>query len=72
MVGKCNRETKRRFKLNKIILAIDSTTITTIKTQLKWAGFHDQRSAIKLHVQLDICSYMFIYAKKSRRKFKHY
>lgn len=58
LIKKCNRTTKRNLKIDKIILAIDSTTITTSKTQLKWAGFHGQRSGIKLHVQLEVDSYM--------------
>ena len=54
VVSKLNRETRRSLKIHKKILAIDSTTITTSKTQMKWAGFHGQRSGIKLHVQLDV------------------
>ena len=54
VVSKLNRETRRSLKIHKKILAIDSTTITTSKTQMKCAGFHGQRSGIKLHVQLDV------------------
>jgi hypothetical protein len=58
IVSKLNRETRRSLKIHKKILAVDSTTITTSKTQMKWAGFHGQRSGIKLHVQLAVDAFM--------------
>lgn len=57
VLSQCDRKFRRRINkicgIEKKIQAIDSTTITTSKTQLKWAGFHGQRSGIKLHVRLD-------------------
>jgi len=58
LLKKCNRQCRRRLKINKDILAVDSTTITTSKTQLRWAGFHGQRAGIKLHVQFNSDSCM--------------
>lgn len=58
IIKKCNRKTRRSLKINKDILAIDSTTITTSKTQLKWAGFHGKSSGVKLHVQFNVDTYM--------------
>lgn len=58
LLEKCNRQCRRKLKIIKNILAVDSTTITTSKTQLKWAGFHGQRAGIKLHVQFNVDSLM--------------
>lgn len=58
LLTKCNRKCRRKIKINKNILSVDSTTITTSKTQLKWAGFHGQRAGIKLHVQFNVDSLM--------------
>lgn len=50
IVGRLNRATRRKLKLKKDLLAIDSTTITVGKTRLPWALYHGERSGIKLHV----------------------
>ncbi|WP_029501253.1 IS4 family transposase, partial [Kurthia huakuii] len=50
IVRRLNRATRRKLKLKKDLLAIDSTTITVGKTRLPWALYHGERSGIKLHV----------------------
>ena len=50
IVGRLNRAAKRKLKLKKELLAIDSTTITVGKSRLPWALYHGERSGIKLHV----------------------
>lgn len=68
-IEKCNRKFRRRTKKIKVIqekiLAVDSTTITTSKTQLKWAAFHGQKSGIKFHVQFDVENYMPVSVEES-------
>lgn len=48
--GKLNRAARRRLKIPKSLLSIDSTTITVGKTRLPWALYHGERAGIKLHV----------------------
>ncbi|MBO0588386.1 MULTISPECIES: IS4 family transposase [unclassified Sporosarcina] len=50
IVGKLNRAARRKLKMPKTLLSIDSTTITVGKTRLPWALFHGERAGIKLHV----------------------
>ncbi|OCS87050.1 IS4 family transposase [Caryophanon latum] len=50
IVGRLNRATRRKLKVKKDILAMDSTTITVGKNRLPWALYHGERSGIKLHV----------------------
>lgn len=50
IVNRFNRATRRKLKLKKDLLAIDSTTITVGKNRLPWALYHGERSGIKLHV----------------------
>ena len=50
IVSRLNRATRRKLKLKKELLAIDSTTITVGKNRLPWALYHGERSGIKLHV----------------------
>jgi len=54
----CNRKFRRSINkvkgVKKAIKAVDSTIITTSKTQMKWAGYKGQRSGVKLHVQYDV------------------
>lgn len=50
MIGKLNRAARRKSKLPKALLSIDSTTITVGKTRLPWALYHGERAGIKLHV----------------------
>jgi len=50
IVGKLNRAARRKLKMPKTLLAVDSTTITVGKTRLPWAVYHGERSGIKLHV----------------------
>lgn len=52
IVRKCNRETRRKLRIPKELLLIDSTTMTVGKTRLPWAPYHGERAAIKLHVAL--------------------
>jgi hypothetical protein len=53
---RCNRTTRRRLRIPKNLLLVDSTTITAGKSRLPWALFHGQRAGIKLHVALDATS----------------
>ena len=48
--GKLNRAARRRLKIPRSLLSIDSTTITVGKTRLPWALYHGERAGIKLHV----------------------
>ena len=48
--GKLNRAARRRLKILKSLLSIDSTAITVGKTRLPWALYHGERAGIKLHV----------------------
>lgn len=50
IVGRLNRSAKRKIKVKKELMAIDSTTITVGKNRLPWALYHGERSGIKLHV----------------------
>ena len=50
IVSRLNRAARRKLKLQKELLAIDSTTITVGKNRLPWALYHGERSGIKLHV----------------------
>jgi len=50
IVSRLNRAARRKLKLKKKLLAIDSTTITVGKNRLPWALYHGERSGIKLHV----------------------
>lgn len=50
IVGKLNRAARRKLNMRKILLSVDSTTITVGKTRLPWAVYHGDRSGIKLHV----------------------
>ncbi|WP_341302179.1 IS4 family transposase [Lysinibacillus sp. FSL H8-0500] len=50
IVGRLNRAARRKLKLKKDLLAIDSTTMTVGKNRLPWALYHGERSGIKLHV----------------------
>lgn len=50
VVGKLNRAARRKIKVPKSLLSIDSTTITVGKTRLPWAVYHGERAGIKLHV----------------------
>ena len=50
IVSRLNRAARRKLKLKKELLAIDSTTITVGKSRLPWALYHGERSGIKLHV----------------------
>ncbi|WP_337988297.1 IS4 family transposase [Lysinibacillus macroides] len=50
VIGKLNRAARRKIKLPKALLSIDSTTITVGKTRLPWALYHGERAGIKLHV----------------------
>lgn len=49
-MGKLNRAARRKLKMPKTLLSIDSTTVTVGKTCLPWAVFHGERAGIKLHV----------------------
>lgn len=53
LLSRCNRATRRRLRIPKDLLLVDSTTITVGKSRLPWALFHGQRAGIKLHVALD-------------------
>ena len=50
IVSRLNRAARRKLKLKKELMAIDSTTITVGKNRLPWALYHGERSGIKLHV----------------------
>ncbi|KOY81440.1 IS4 family transposase [Lysinibacillus macroides] len=50
IIGRLNRSARRSLKLEKELLAIDSTTMTVGKNRLPWALYHGERSGIKLHV----------------------
>lgn len=50
IVSRLNRAARRKLKLKKELLVIDSTTITVGKSRLPWALYHGERSGIKLHV----------------------
>ena len=50
IVSRLNRAARRKLKLKKELMAIDSTTITVGKSRLPWALYHGERSGIKLHV----------------------
>lgn len=50
IVGRLNRATRRKLKLKKDLLAMDSTTMTVGKMRLPWALYHGERSDLKLHV----------------------
>lgn len=52
IVGRLNRAARRKLKLKKELLSVDSTTITVGKNRLPWALYHGERSGIKLHVSL--------------------
>ena len=56
VVSKCNRSLRRILKLDKNIIAIDSTTISVGKGRLKWAKYKSQKAGIKLHVAFNVNS----------------
>lgn len=47
VVSKCNRSFRRILKLDKDIIAIDSTTISAGKGRLKWAKYKSQKAEIR-------------------------
>ncbi|MDG0811524.1 IS4 family transposase [Cohnella rhizosphaerae] len=53
LIRKCNRSTRRRLRLPKEPLAVDSTTISAGHNRLPWApSAKGEKSGIKLHVSL--------------------
>ncbi|WP_237100017.1 IS4 family transposase [Paenibacillus azoreducens] len=53
LIRKCNRSTRRRLRLPKEPLAVDSTTISAGHNRLPWApSVKGEKSGIKLHVSL--------------------
>ena len=56
VVSKCNRSFRRILKLDKDIIAIDSTTISAGKGRLKWAKYKSQKAGIKIHVAFNVNS----------------
>ncbi|MGL4989593.1 MAG: IS4 family transposase [Sarcina sp.] len=56
LISKCNRPLKRILKLDKDIIAIDSTTISVGKGRLKWAKYKSHKAGIKLHVAFNVNS----------------
>lgn len=56
VVSKCNRSFRRILKLDKDIIAIDSTTISAGKGILKWAKYKSQKAEIKIHVSFNVNS----------------
>ncbi|BAQ08862.1 transposase IS5377 [Bacillus sp. OxB-1] len=50
IIGKLNRAARRKLKMPKSLLSIDSTTVTVGKTRLPWAVYHGERAGIKLHI----------------------
>ncbi|MFD0717716.1 IS4 family transposase [Paenibacillus sp. GCM10027626] len=54
LIRKCNRATKRKLRIPKELLAVDSTKITVGKGRLPWAPLKGERSGVKLHVALVI------------------
>ncbi|MGL5616639.1 MAG: IS4 family transposase, partial [Sarcina sp.] len=56
LVSKCNRPLKKILKLDKNIIAIDSTTISVGKERLKWAKYKSHKAGIKLHVAFNVNS----------------
>lgn len=56
VVSKCNRSLRRILKLEKDIIAIDSTTISVGSGRLKWAKYKSHKAGIKLHVAFNVNS----------------
>ena len=56
VISKCNGPLKRILKLDKDIIAIDSTTISVRKGRLKWAKYKSNKAGIKLHVAFNVNS----------------
>ncbi|MGO4546644.1 IS4 family transposase [Paenibacillus sp. 2TAB23] len=52
MIKKCNRSARRRLRIPKQLLVVDSTKITTGKERLPWAPLKAEKAGIKLHVSL--------------------
>lgn len=52
MINKCNRPTRRRLRIPKELLVVDSTKITVGIGQLPWAPLKGEKAGIKLHVSL--------------------
>lgn len=52
LIQKCNRPTRRRLRIPKELLLVDSTTITVGRNRLPWAPMKGERSGVKLHVSL--------------------
>lgn len=50
IVNRLNRAARRKMKVKKELLALDSTTVTVGKNRLTWALYHGERSGIKLHI----------------------
>ncbi|WP_127528356.1 IS4 family transposase, partial [Paenibacillus alginolyticus] len=52
MIQKCNRPTRRRLRIPKELLVVDSTKITVGIGRLPWAPLKGEKAGIKLHVSL--------------------
>ena len=50
IVGRLNRAARRKMKVRKELLALDSTTVTVGENCLIWALYHGERSGIKLPI----------------------
>lgn len=49
LVSRCNRPTRRRLRLPKELLLIDSTQITVGKGRMPWAPIQGSKAGVKLH-----------------------
>ena len=58
ILEKLNRKTRRSLSIPKKIVAVDSTTITFGESKLPWAKYHGEKSGIKLHVHLDVATFV--------------
>ncbi|NRF92399.1 hypothetical protein HQN89_15430 [Paenibacillus frigoriresistens] len=52
MIQKCNRPTRRRLRIPKELLVVDSTKITVGIGRLPWAPLKGEKAGIRLHVSL--------------------
>lgn len=52
LIQKCNRPTRRRLRIPKELLVVDSTSITVGRNRLPWTPIKGEKAGIKLHVSL--------------------
>jgi hypothetical protein len=52
IINKCNRPTRRRLRIPKELLLVDSSSITVGRNRLPWTPIKGEKAGIKLHVSL--------------------